>query len=83
MHSSYDTVKSNSLLQEVTQGKTLEKMTFQHPFSMVVSGPSVSGKTEWTRTLLLSNLVRQPPERIIWCFGQWQPLYEDLQRRIP
>jgi hypothetical protein len=58
-------------------------MSFQHPFAMVVSGPSGSGKTEWTRTLLLSNLVRQPPERIIWCFGQWQHLYDELQRKIP
>ena len=24
-------------------------MTFQHPFSMMVTGPSASGKTEWTR----------------------------------
>ena len=21
-------------------------------------------------------------EQILWCFGQWQPLYEDLQKRI-
>ena len=35
-----------------------------------------------TRKLLLSSLVQPPPERILWCFGQWQPLYEDLQKRI-
>ena len=50
---------------------------------MMVTGPSGSGKTEWTRKLLLSSLVQPPPERILWCFGQWQPLYEDLQKRIP
>ena len=49
---------------------------------MMVTGPSGSGKTEWTRKLLLSSLVQPPPERILWCFGQWQPLYEDLQKRI-
>ena len=49
----------------------------------MVTGPSGSGKTEWTRKLLLSSLVQPPPERILWCFGQWQPLYEDLQKRIP
>ena len=48
----------------------------------MVTGPSVSGKTEWTRILLLSSLVQLPPEGILWCFGQWQPLYEDLQKRI-
>ena len=50
---------------------------------MMVTGPSGSGKTEWTRKLLLSSLVQPPLERILWCFGQWQPLYEDLQKRIP
>ena len=50
---------------------------------MMVTGPSGSGKTEWTRKLLLTSLIHPPPERILWCFGQWQPLYEDLQKRIP
>ena len=58
------------------QSQPLKKMTFRHPFSMMVTGPSGSGKTEWTRKLLLSSLVQPPPERILWCFGQWQPLYE-------
>ena len=61
---------------------TIEGNEFQHPFSMMVTGPSGSGKSEWTRILLLSSLVQLPPERILWCFGQWQPLYEDLQKRI-
>ena len=50
---------------------------------MMVTGPSGSGKTEWTRKLLLTSLIHPPPERILWCFGQWQPLYEGLQKRIP
>ena len=58
------------------QSQPLKKMTFRHPFSMMVTGPSGSGKTEWTRKLLLSSLVQPPPERILWCFGQWKPLYE-------
>ena len=63
--------------------QSLKEMTFRHPFSMMVTGPIGSGKTEWTRKLLLSSLVQPPPERILRCFGQWQPLYEDLQKRIP
>ena len=50
---------------------------------MMVTGLSGSGKTEWTRKLLLTSLIHPPPERILWCFGQWQPLYKDLQKRIP
>ena len=58
-------------------------MTFKHPFSMVISGPSRSGKSEWTRKLLLSSLIQPTPERIIWCFGQWQPLYDAIRKKIP
>ena len=57
--------------------------TFQHPFSMVVSGPSGSGKTRWTKQLLNSSLIQPSPQRIIYCYGQWQPLYMDLKRSLP
>jgi hypothetical protein len=48
VHGSDDTVKSDSLSQGITHMDTSEKVNFQHPFSMVVSGPSGSGKAEWT-----------------------------------
>ena len=49
---------------------------------MMVTGPSGSGKTEWTRKLLLSSLIHPPPDHSLWCFGQWQPLYKDFQKRL-
>ena len=58
-------------------------MTFKHPFSMVVSWPSGSGKSVWTKKLLLSFLIQPSPEHIIWCFGQWQPLYDNKRKKIP
>ena len=42
-------------------------VTFQHPFSVMMNGPSGSGETEWTNTLLFSSLTQPPPERILWC----------------
>ena len=35
------------------------------------------------KKLLLSSLIQPSPERIIWCFGQWQPLYDNIRKRIP
>ena len=58
-------------------------MTFKHPFSMVVSGPSGRGKSVWTKQLLLSSLIQPSPEHIIWCFGQWQPNYDNIRKKIP
>ena len=76
VHNVHDSVKDTDPLNNMTN------MTFQHPFSMMVTGPSQSGKTEWTRKLLLSPLIQPPPERIMWCFRKLQPLYEELQKRI-
>ena len=65
------------------QASSSTTMTFKHPFSMIVSGPSASGKSVWTRNLLISTLIQPSPERIIWCFGQWQSLYDDIRKKIP
>ena len=27
--------------------------------------------------------ISQPPQRIIWCYGQWQPSYFDMMRMVP
>ena len=58
-------------------------MTFKHPFSMEVMGPSGRSKSVWTKKLLLSSLIQPSPQRIIWCFGQWQPLYDNIRKKIP
>ena len=76
MKNKHYTLKTNDSISQTTS----VLMTFGQPFSMVVTGPSGSGKTEWTRKLLLSSLIQPPPERILWCFGQWQPLYDDIQK---
>lgn len=74
--------EKNEVSSVMEMDETIEKeesFKFQHPFSMVVSVPSGNGKMEWTRKLLLPYLVRPPSERVIWCFGQWQPLYDEIQ----
>ena len=37
-------------------------LTFQHPFSMTVTGPNGLGKMEWTRKMLLPQLEQTSPE---------------------
>ena len=27
--------------------------------------------------------ISPPPQRIIWCYGQWEPSYFDMMRTIP
>ena len=40
-------------------------------------------ETEGGKKLLLSSLIQPSPERIIWCYGQWQSLYDNIRKRIP
>ena len=45
---------------------------FFHPFSMIVAGSSMSGKTEFTIQLLLhrEQLINKPIDLVVWCYGQ-------------
>ena len=57
----------------------------QHPFTCIVAGCTQSGKTVWVKTLLenAQTTISPSPQRIIWCYGQWQPLYFDMVRTMP
>lgn len=60
--------------------KIEEKFQFVHPFTIIVAGPTMSGKSTWIKNLLLLNkqLISPPSERILWIYKRWQPLYDEL-----
>ena len=41
--------------------------------------------TAWVKTLLESaqTTISPPPERIMWCYGQWQPMYLEMIDTLP
>ena len=52
---------------------------------MMVAASTGGGKT-WLVKNLLENRrhwISPAPQRIIWIYGQWQPLYREMQRIIP
>lgn len=51
---------------------------FKSPSSILVVGPSNSGKTTFLSKLLLENqdVFEVPPRKIVYCYGSWQPLFE-------
>lgn len=57
---------------------------FNHPFSLIVAGPSRCGKTYWVINLLLNAAERiiPTPTKIVYCYSHWQPKYEVLKKRI-
>lgn len=54
---------------------------WHHPFTALVAGPTGSGKTVFVRKFLdnMHNMVDPVPEEIIWSYGEWQPIYEEMR----
>ena len=61
-----------------------EHVVLQHPFTMLLCGPTSSGKSCWMNKLLThaKTMINPPPERIIWCYKRWQPLFSEMQQTI-
>ena len=62
-----------------------QRFQLVHPFTCMVAGMTCSGKTVWVQSLLqqAQNVIDQPPDRIIWCYSQWQPAYTQLLMMKP
>jgi hypothetical protein len=60
--------------------ESLAPFQFKHEFTMVVTGPSKSGKTEFVKQLVQNTQwISPPPPKIVWCYREWQKAYESLQ----
>jgi hypothetical protein len=57
----------------------------QHPFTCIVAGCKQRGKTVWVKSLLQNaqTTISPVPQRIIWCYVQWQSSYFDMMRTTP
>lgn len=49
-----------------------------HPSTMLIAGPTGSGKTHFLTRLLKQNLFSPPPDKIIWIYGEKQNLHDEL-----
>ena len=56
----------------------------KHPFPALVAGPTCCGKSQFVKRLLESgeDMIDGAPENIIWCYGMYQPAYDDMLRTI-
>jgi GTPase SAR1 family protein len=53
---------------------------FLHPFTCMVSGPTGCGKSTFVAKLIerRHDKIYPPPDKIVWCYSEWQPLYNTL-----
>ena len=49
-------------------------LTWKHPFTCIVSGPTGCGKTNFTLKLIhhSKTVISPAPEKILWCYGAYQ-----------
>ena len=60
-------------------------MQFTHPYSMIISGPSGSGKSVFIVRMLkhLPLMLDQKMDEILWYHGMDQPLHKDIKKMFP
>jgi hypothetical protein len=56
---------------------------FQSPFTLILSGATGSGKTQWLLTFLKFNqeLVDPPPKEILYCYGEINSSVLELRQK--
>ena len=63
--------------------KSCPEFSFRHKFSLLVVGPTQSGKTYFVQQILENNRMvyeEQKSIRIFWYYNQWQECYEELKK---
>ena len=55
---------------------------YVHPFAMIVAGCTGSGKTYFVKDMLQSMRITPKPQRIIWLYKRWQPLYATILNTV-
>lgn len=68
----------------ITAAATGVHFVFKHPFTSTISGPTSSGKTHFCKVLLQHclTMILPPPERILWLYKRWQPLYDVINSTV-
>lgn len=74
---------SFEIMSVTVQEENIGSLFFKNPANIFISGPSGSGKTEFVKKLIQykEDLFDILPQRIVWCYKEWQPVYNILQER--
>ncbi|GFV84877.1 uncharacterized protein TNCV_4298591 [Trichonephila clavipes] len=56
----------------------MDSLKLVHPFTLILAGPSGSGKSQFDKKLIENKMIKPFPKNIIWCYGVYQALYEEM-----
>ena len=49
---------------------------------MMISGPTSCGKTTLVKQILSNDVIIPKPQRIVWLYKRWQPLYDVIKSNV-
>jgi hypothetical protein len=58
--------------------------SWKHPFTSIIAGPTGSGKTVFTFKFIseAENMISPPPEKIMYCYGEYQSVFNQYPHVI-
>ncbi|GFV68907.1 uncharacterized protein TNCV_1985711 [Trichonephila clavipes] len=56
----------------------MDSLKLTHPFTLILAGPSGSGKSQFVKKLIEYKMIKPFPKKISWCYGVYQALYEEM-----
>ena len=72
-------------LSEPASETAYPEFGFKHPFSMLVVGPTQSGKTHFVEQMLTTPLIEFPMDKevqVTWFYNHWHPHYQALEKDL-
>ena len=86
VHQQNDFVDPSGTLCNDTWWEKVSLLPFKERCSINISGATGSGKTYWIYRLLrhLKGMFKgQPPKKVLYCYGVYQSLYDDMEENVP
>ena len=79
-----DTYTPNEIadIRKLTERAEPVDTRLKHPFTMLVAGPSQSGKSCLVREMIAHEFIDPKPEKVVWCYSQWQPMYDEMKNLV-
>ena len=65
---------------EILKSQSRMSLTWRHPFTSLVTGPTGCGKTQFTIKLVkfAKTIIEPPPEKILWCYEFHQKAFDTI-----
>ena len=66
----------------VIEDVNFSDFNLHHPFRLIISGPSNSGKTQFTFSIIknIENVITPPISKVIYLYGEYQEIFNQWKK---